>query len=448
MEPLVGKLCANLGGGNIIWLSLVLIFLLVASAFFSACETAYSTSNLIRMRNYADENYKGARKALHICENYDKTLTTILVGNNLVNIANTTIAAYIVTSLITSPVLSNILNTVVMTILILIFGEILPKSFAKLKPEIFAMRFSGLMNGVMIVLTPLTWFFMSIQKLALRRTKKGDKHAPTVTEDELESIIDTMEEEGVIDPNDASLIQGVLDLDDKTAYDIMTPRVDITAVEDTFTANEVYDVFVQSKYSRLPVYKEDIDHVVGIINLKDFIVEYVKNPQFNIKQVISQPVYINENLKVDDIIRRMQREKKHIALVLDEYGGTSGLVSFEDALEQMVGEIYDESDTEETSELITKIGDNKYLVDADISLEKLFEVLEIEKLPDTEYNSLAGFLYESITTVPEVNQEVVFKTIDEKVDKAGNYYDKTIKMIFKFVVVVRRRIKKVELTIE
>ena len=144
----------------------------------------------------------------------------------------------------------------------------------------------------------------------------------------------------------------------------------------------------------------------------------------------------------------MQREKKHIALVLDEYGGTSGLVSFEDALEQMVGEIYDESDTEETSELITKIGDNKYLVDADISLEKLFEVLEIEKLPETEYNSLAGFLYESITNVPEVNQEVVFKTIDEKVDKAGNYYDKTIKMTFKFVVVVRRRIKKVELTIE
>ena len=449
MGPLVSRLCTNLiGNGVSFWPILALVVLLVCSAFFSASETAYSTSNLIRMRKFADDNVKGARRALVICENYDKTLTTILVANNLVNIASTTIAAFVFSRVILNPVWSNVANTIVMTLVILILGEILPKSFAKLKPEVFAMKFSALMKGTIIILTPITWVFMSIQRLVLRRTKKASKAEPTVTEDELESIIDTMEEEGVIDPNDASLIQGVLDLDDKTAYDIMTPRVDISAVDIKSSPTDIYNTFLSTKYSRLPVFKGDIDHVVGIINLKDFIPEYIQNNKFNVKTVITQPVYINENLSVDDIIRKMQKEKKHIALVLDEYGGTSGLVTFEDALEEMVGEIYDESDTEEVDSSITSLGDNKYLVDAEIPLEKLFNYLDIENLPETDYNSLAGFLYESITTLPEVNQTVSFKIVDEKVDKFGNYFELPIKLTFKFVKVESRRIKQVEVKVE
>ena len=447
MDPSVSRLCVSgVSGGVELWPFIVILILVICSAFYAACEMAYSTANLIRMRNYADDKVRGARRALQICENYDKTLTTVLVANNLINIACTTIAAYLFAQLITSPVLSNILNTVIMTILILICCEILPKSFAKMKPEVFAMRFSLIMRGTIIVLTPITWIFMQIQNIALKSSRKSNEKSPTITEDELESIIDKMEEEGVINSDDASLIQGVLDLDRKTAYDIMTHRVDISAVDFSSSPKEVYDVFVQTKYSRLPVYKGDIDHIVGIINLKDFIPEYVNNEKFNIKSVIVQPVYITETMCVDDIIRKMQKEKKHIAMVLDEHGGTSGLVSFEDALEEMVGEIYDESDIE-TDESIEKIEDNKYLVDAEISLNRLFELLKVEHLPETDYNSLAGYLYENLNGMPEPEQEFVFSTIDEWVDKNGNYNERAIKIVFRLVAVENRRIKKVEVSI-
>ena len=322
----------------------------------------------------------------------------------------------------------------------------MPKSFAKMRPEVFAMRFSLLMKGTIIVLTPITWLFMQVQRFALRNSRKSNNNAPTITEDELESIIDKMEEEGVINAEDASLIQGVLDLDRKTAYDIMTHRVDISAVDLSCSPKQVYEVFVQTKYSRLPVYKGDIDHIVGIINLKDFIPEFFANENFNIKNVIVQPVYITETMCVDDIIRKMQKEKKHIAMVLDEHGGTSGLVSFEDALEEMVGEIYDESDLE-ADDFIKKLEDKKYLVDAEISLNRLFEILKIENLPDSDYNSLAGYLYENLNGMPEPEQEFTFRTIDEWVDKNGNYNERAIKVIFKLITVENRRIKKVEVSI-
>ncbi len=249
-------------------LSVVVIFLLICSAFFSSAETSFSSVNLLRMKTYAEEKRKGALKALYICEHYEKAIITILVGNNLVNIASTTICAYILSTTVLSPTLANLLNTVVMTIIILIFGEITPKCLAKLNPEKAALRYSNLLFFLMKLLTPLTFLFQKLQG-AFKKNKDADK-TPTVTENELESIIDTMQEEGVIDQDNAQLLQGVFDLNEKTAYDVMTPRVDVIAVEQNETNENIKKVFVDTQYSRMPVYDEDIDHVVGILSQKDF----------------------------------------------------------------------------------------------------------------------------------------------------------------------------------
>lgn len=427
-----------------ILLTIAVIILIGFSAFFSSCETAFSTVNNIRLRNYADEKRKGARKAVYICENFDKTLSTILVGNNLVNIACTTLCAYIFSTIFTSPTLANIMNTVIMTIVILICGEITPKALAKQNPEKLALRFSGALFLIMKILTPITFVFNKLQKAIV----KNDTQNPTITEDELESIIDTMEEEGVINSEDADLIQGVLELGEKTAYDIMTPRVDITALEQNASEKEVKETFINTQYSRIPIYNGEIDKIVGILSQKDYFTALIAEEKADVLKIMAQPLFINENMKVDDVIRQMQKEKKHMAVVIDEYGGTSGIVTFEDCLEEMVGEIYDEHDQEDDiKEEIKQIDEKSYLIDAEVSIHELFEKLEIEHLPETQYSTIGGFLYELSGNLPKQDQELEFVTLDEMLDKDANYIQKTVKMQFKLVNVCDNRIREVLLNI-
>ena len=424
----------------------VLVVLLFLSAFFSSSETAFSTANSIRMKNYVEEKRKGARKALYIMEHYDKTLATILVGNNFVNIASTTICAIIFGRLIVNPTLANILNTVIMTIIVLIFGEILPKAMAKANAEKFALRFSGIMFVLIKVMYPITILFMLLQKEKKKKSKAEDN--PTVTEDELESIIDTMEEEGVLDANDADIFQGVMDLDEQSIYDIMTPRVDVIAVSIDSKIEELQKVFLESGYSRLPVYEEDKDHMIGIVHIKDFIAKVLNKDKFVIKDIMSEPIFVSENMKAKELIRKMQQEKKHMAIVIDEHGGTSGIVTFEDVMEEMVGDIYDEHDDEVIVPSLIKVSDNTYDVDPDINLEDLFEQLEIENVPETEYSSLGGYLYELCENLPEVNQKLEVIAIDEQMDDHGNLISKTITMEFTLTEVEDMRIKKVRLVID
>ncbi len=424
----------------------VLVVLLFLSAFFSSSETAFSTANSIRMKNYVEEKRKGARKALYIMEHYDKTLATILVGNNFVNIASTTICAIIFGRLIVNPTLANILNTVIMTIIVLIFGEILPKAMAKANAEKFALRFSGIMFVLIKVMYPITILFMLLQKAVLKKSKAEDN--PTVTEDELESIIDTMEEEGVLDANDADIFQGVMDLDEQSIYDIMTPRVDVVAISIDSKIEELQKVFLESGYSRLPVYEEDKDHMIGIVHIKDFIAKILNKDKFVIKGIMSEPIFVSENMKAKELIRKMQQEKKHMAIVIDEHGGTSGIVTFEDVMEEMVGDIYDEHDDEVIVPSLIKVSDNTYDVDPDINLEDLFEQLEIENVPETEYSSLGGYLYELCENLPEVNQKLEVIAIDEQMDDHGNLISKTITMEFTLTEVEDMRIKKVRLVID
>lgn len=442
MEPVpTGQLCAITIGGVNIWLYIFAILLLGCSSYFSASELAFTTVNQIRLKNLADNKVRGARKAIYIVEHYNKTLSTILIGNNLVNIGTTTICAYIFSTLIKSPTLANVLNTVIMTLIILTFGEILPKTIAKADPQKFALRTSGIMYILLKVLTPISWIFIKMQSVATKKSKNQIDDEPTVTEGELESIIDTMEEEGVIDHDNADIMQGVLDLQSRTAYDIMTPRVDVSAINYTDSVKNIQDVFMQTMYSRLPVYDETIDKIIGVLNQKDFFKAMLSGEKIYIKKIMSEPLFINENMKVDDVIRKMQASKKHMAVVLDEHGGTSGIVCMEDAIEEMVGEIYDEHD-DDVKELVDKKNDNEYIVDPDMELKDLFEMLEIEHLPETTYTSVGGFLFDLSEELPVQGKVIKYSTIDERVVD-GLYVSVPVEIHFTLTKVEDNRIKEI-----
>ena len=422
------------------------VILIMFSAFFSASETAFTKVNMLRLRSYADEKKKGARRAIYICEHSDKALSTILVGNNLVNIASTTICAYLFSKFIVNPTLSNLMNTVIMTIIILTFGEILPKSISKADPDKIAMKFSGILYFLMKVLTPISFVFGGIQKLVTRKNKND---APTVTEDELESIIDTMNEEGVIDNDEADILQGAIDIKTKTVGDIMTPRVDIVAISIDDSLETVKDLFIEHQFSRMPVYENDKDNIVGILNQKDFMIKYLKNEKIVISDIMTKPSFVTETMKVDDVIRLMQKEKKHLAIVLDEYGGTSGIVSMEDAIEEVVGEIYDEHDDEEpTKPLITKVGENKYILDPEMSVEDLYDYLEIEHLPEGNYASVGTMLYELSEKLPTVGEKFTIKAIDDVLNEHNDYVQIVTTLTFTITKMDERRIDELLLEVE
>lgn len=422
------------------------IVLIMFSAFFSASETAFTKANMLRLRSYADEKKKGARRAIYICEHSDKALSTILVGNNLVNIASTTICAYLFSKFIVNPTLSNLMNTVIMTIIILTFGEILPKSISKADPDKIAMKFSGILYFLMKVLTPISFVFGGLQKLVSRKNKND---APTVTEDELESIIDTMNEEGVIDNDEADILQGAIDIKTKTVGDIMTPRVDIVAISIDDSLETVKDLFIEHQFSRMPVYENDKDNIVGILNQKDFMIKYLKNEKIVISDIMTEPSFVTETIKVDDVIRLMQKEKKHLAIVLDEYGGTSGIVSMEDAIEEVVGEIYDEHDDEEpTKPLITKVGENKYILDPEMSVEDLYDYLEIEHLPEENYSSVGTMLYELSEKLPTVGEKFTVKAIDDVLNEHNDYVQIVTTLTFTITKMDERRIDELLLEVE
>lgn len=419
--------------------------LILFSAFFSASETAFTKANILRLKSYADEKRKGARRAIYVAEHSDKALSTILVGNNLVNIASTTICAYLFSKFISNPTLSNLLNTIIMTIIILTFGEILPKSISKANPDKFAMQFSGFLYFLMKLLTPITIVFGGLQRLATRKQKND---TPTVTEDELESIIDQMNEEGVIDRSEANILQGAIDIKSLTVYDIMTPRVDMVAISLNDSLETVKNLFIEHQYSRMPVYENDKDNIVGILNQKDFMLKMLKNQNIEIREIMTQPCFVTETMKVDDIIRLMQKEKKHLLVVLDEYGGTSGIVSMEDAIEEVVGEIYDEHDDEEpTKSLITKIGESNYILDPEVSVEDLYDQLEIEHLPETNYSSVGGMIYELSETLPEIGTKYTVTAVDDILNEHNDYVQTITTLNFTISKVDERRIVELELEV-
>lgn len=424
----------------------VIIFLLIGSAFFSMSETAYSSMNVIRVRSMAENKVKGARRALYIAEHSDRALTTILVGNNIVNILSTTLCAYILSSFITSATLYNILNTVVMTIIILIVGEILPKAYAKAHPETVAIKISGFMYVFMKLSYPLVIGFYGLQKLFTKRKTSNETNV-TVTEDELENIIDTMEEEGVLEDNESDIIQGALKIKDVTVENIMTHRVDVVFLELKATEKEIEQTFTENKYSRIPIYKGTVDNVVGILNFKDVFEAKMTGQKINIKELMSKPLFTAENTNVDTLIREMQKKRNHMAVVLDDNGGVSGIVTFEDCVEMVFGEIYDETDEDEKEPIFEKIAENEYKIDADMSVEDLFERLEIETMPENPYQTINSFVFDLSEDVPSIGEKITYDTIDEIIDDEGNLTRNKIRMIFTVTKLEDHRIEMVNLQI-
>ena len=421
-----------------------IILLLIFSAFFSASEIAFSSSSNIRIRTLAEEKIKGSRKALYIHEHFDKALSTILVGNNFVNILSTTLCGYLFAKIIFNPVAYNIVNTVIMTIVILIFGEILPKAIAKSNPEKTALVLAPMLYVTMKVLFIICLPFNLMQKGLLK--KETAKHKPTVTEDELETIVETMEDEGVIDEQNADIIYGALKFNDVSVKDIMTPRVDVVCVSVAATPKEIKETFLKSQFSRIPVYEKSKDNIIGILNQKDFFSAIIGEDKINLKQMLTPALFVTKQTKVNNVMRLMQKEKKHMVIVSDEYGGTSGVVTMEDCFEEIFGEVYDEHDDSVVT-TISKLEDNKYLVNADLSVEELFDFLQIEKMPKNQFASLASFLCEISKKMPQQESVISYKTVDEIIDEDSNFIEKKITMNFKLTKVEKRRIREVELTI-
>lgn len=426
----------------VLWV--IFVILLLLSAFFSASETAYSSLSIVRVTNYAENGKKSAAKALKVHQNFDNTLSSILIGNNIVNIAMATIGAFIAAKLISDDTISGIVSTAVVTLIVLIFGEIMPKSFAKRHAEGFALKTAYILSFLNILFFPLNLIFNGLSKLITRNVKEDQ--APTVTEDELETIVDNMADEGVIEENDSDLIINALKLSDKIIDDIMIPRIDMVAIDVDEPIDEIKKIFYENQYSRIPVYKDDKDKILGILYERDFFTYLIENKEFKIVDILKPAKYVNKKMPVDDFIRELQKEKVHMAIVSGKFGETAGLVTMEDALEELVGEIYDEHDEEE-KELFTKIGDDEYLIDATVDLKVLFEELGLGKAP-SDHNKLVGWLYEQIDDVPKAGEQIFYDAQYISKTDDDEYVEMNKKLTFTIKEVLGRRITKVILKIE
>ena len=427
-------------------LLIVIIILILLSAFFSMTETVYSTTNTVRLTLSAEDGKKSAQKALWIAEHYERTLTTILVGNNLVNITLATLSVSFFAQLLSNGNIVELVSTAVSTVVVLIFGEIMPKTIAKRHADTLAIKLSFIVYFVMIVLYPIVIIFTGFQKL-LHIGQKEEKE-PQVNEAELEAILDTMEEEGAIESEEVELINNILDLNDREVKDIMTPRPDIVAVSDDMDNDEIKTVLFNSKLSRIPVYHGDKDNIVGILFERDFLTAYIKRKNFRVKSLLRPVKYVSTSMKVDDLIHELQKSKMHMAIVSGEYGEVVGLVTMEDALEELVGEIYDEHDESFDELLIQEVEEGEYLINANIYVEDLFDDLDLGRVPDTQYSKLSGWLYGQCEDIPEEGFNFVYtskyiaKTEDEE-------YEEVVKRLtFVVTKVEDRRILEARLFVE
>ncbi|MBQ8613530.1 MAG: HlyC/CorC family transporter, partial [Ruminiclostridium sp.] len=314
--------------------------MIVFSAFFSASETAYTSANKIRLKSKAENGKKSAARALNIIEKYDKTLTTILIGNNIVNILTSSLATVLFIDLLKDADKGSVASTVVVTVVVLIFGEILPKTIAKSNAETFACAISGIMSFLMTVFTPLSAVFILLQKGANKLFASKSKEV-SMTEQELLSIIDEIEDEGVLEEQEGSLVKSALVFDETIVSQVITPRVNIVAVEINAGEEKVKELFLKEQYSRLPVYEKTVDHIVGVITQHDFFEKIVRGESFTISEIMQDTLHIPNLMKISDVLKQMQKNKLHLAVVVDQYGGTEGIVTLEDIIEELVGEIWD-----------------------------------------------------------------------------------------------------------
>ena len=384
----------------------IIVFCIIMSAYFSATETAFSTFNRIRIKNLAEKGNKKAATVIKLSENYDTLLSTILIGNNIVNILASSLATILFIDLLKGGSLeewSSAMSTAVLTVIILTFGEISPKTVAKKKPEAFALFAAPLINALTYALRPLSFIFQSLQNLLGKIFKSDDDQG--MTEEELISIIEEAEEEGDFDKEESTLIKSAIEFGDLEVRDIFTPRIDITAVSKEATVEEVRSRFTESGFSRLPIYEDDIDNIIGILYYKDFYATEFKT----LDEIMKPVIYVAETQKINDLLKELQDKQLHMAIVLDEFGSTAGLVTLEDIIEEIVGEIWDEHDEKVVE--IEKTGEKEYIVSGMANISKLFDELDIDE--ELEAQTVNGWTMTELGKVPSVGD--VFENYGLKV---------------------------------
>ncbi|MBC8570598.1 HlyC/CorC family transporter [Oscillospiraceae bacterium NSJ-54] len=375
---------------------MLIVVLVALSAFFSSTETAYSSVNMIRMRHYADSGDKRAKTALGIAENFDRALSAILIGNNIVNIASASIGTVIFTALMGPAGVG--VSTAVMTVVVLIFGEILPKTLAKDNAEKTALAAAGPLRALMTIFSPLVTVFVWLTKVV--RRKDGGKQ-PSVTEEELKYIIEEIEDEGVLQKQESELLQSALEFDDITVSEICTPRVDMVAVDLGDSVEEIKNVFLSEKYTRVPVYDKTIDSIVGVLHEREFLRAYIEHgDQVDVQSLIQEVLFIPPKKRISTLLRELQRSRSHMAIIADQYGGTFGLITLEDILEELVGEIWDEEDEVERD--IEVLGEGRIRVKGDIDVDDVFDYFG---LPDPDDSitavTISGYIMDVAGKVPE-----------------------------------------------
>ncbi|MBQ8971675.1 MAG: HlyC/CorC family transporter [Clostridia bacterium] len=387
----------------------ILVLLVLCSAFFSSAETAYTALNQVRLKNMAASGNKRAEKVLSLAENYDKLISSILIGNNIVNILASALATVFFVQMLGSSGVT--VSTIVMTIAVLLFGEVTPKTIARILSDRLVFIFYPVLNFIVHLLTPLNFLMGQWQKLIGKLVRRGD--GPSVTEEELITMVEEAESDGEIDEHESELIRSAIEFNDITVEDILTPRVEITAVHIHDSTKDIAAKFAESGYSRLPVYEDNMDDIVGILHEKDF---YRNRSHLSVAQMMRKPICVLPSTRLSDMLKLLQRSKSHMAVVVDEYGGVTGIVTLEDILEELVGEIWDEHD--EVVEEFQKLPDGSWRVECSAGLDDFLELFQLDK----EYDSVTvnGWVLEEIGAFPQPGDtfecENLHVTI-ERVDK-------------------------------
>lgn len=396
---------------NMLPLIILLFVLLMFSAYFSATETALSSCSKIRLKHMANSGNKRANNVLSLLENFDNSLSTILIGNNVVNIAAASIATIVFTHYFSSNGLS--ISTLVMTILVLVFGEISPKSYAKENAESFAMWSYPFLHILMLLFTPFNKVFLLLKKgittFFSTKAKKG------ITEEELKVMVDEVENYGNINKQESELIKSAIEFHDIRVNEILTPRVDVVACSITTPPKKILKIFSEHGFSRIPIFRKNIDHILGFIHAKDFYTAYLENPNFELKNIIKDLVFVHKSTKISLVLKNLQQAKAHIAIVLDSYGSLKGIISLEDILEELVGEIWDEHDS--NISVFHKLSNNSYLISCssnsqNANLNDMFKYmnLDIEKY-ELENSSISLWIIEMLAKIPKKGDFFIYKNL-------------------------------------
>lgn len=373
-----------------------LVALVALSAYFSATETAFTSLNRIRLKTRADDGDKRAARTLALAADFDRLLSTLLIGNNIVNNVATTIGAVLFIQLIGSAKGPTVSATV-LTVVILIFGEVTPKSLAKERPEAWAIVATPLLRVMAVLLTPVNFLFTQWKKLLRVLLRHQDDDG--ITEEELMGMVDQAETEGSLDQHESDLIRNAIEFNDMEVSEILTPRVDLEALADTATMEEAAAMYADSGFSRLPIYHDSIDNIIGVLHEKDFYAAYCRGVK-RLSELKSSVLYTTETARISDLLRQLQQNKVHMAVVVDEYGGTQSIVTMEDIMEELVGEIWDEHD--EVIEEFRKQSDGSYLVACSADLDDLYDLFDMKPSEEYDASSVSGWVMEEIGRVPDV----------------------------------------------